>query len=92
MKRYTGFGTGPCQGKSCLALVVRELLRLGATPAELAPFTVRPPVQPVALGALAALEPDGAAARRRRPARARPHPSPGRAPDPGAAPAPAPTS
>ena len=32
VKRFTGFGTGPCQGKSCLALVTRELLRLGATP------------------------------------------------------------
>jgi len=57
VKRYTGFGTGPCQGKSCLALVARELLRLGATPAEVAPFTVRPPIRPVALGALAAIDP-----------------------------------
>ena len=57
VKRYTGFGTGPCQGKSCLALVARELLRLGATPAEVAPFTVRPPIRPVELGALAALDP-----------------------------------
>ncbi|MBK9519803.1 MAG: FAD-dependent oxidoreductase [Anaeromyxobacter sp.] len=57
VKRYTGFGTGPCQGKSCLALVARELLRLGATPGEVAPFTSRPPRQPVALGTLAALDP-----------------------------------
>jgi heterotetrameric sarcosine oxidase beta subunit len=57
VKRYTGFGTGPCQGKSCLALVVRELLRLGATPAEIAPFTARPPTLPVPLGALAAIDP-----------------------------------
>ncbi|BDG01736.1 FAD-dependent oxidoreductase [Anaeromyxobacter oryzae] len=57
VKRYTGFGTGPCQGKSCLALVVRELLRLGATPAEIVPFTARAPVQPVALGELATLDP-----------------------------------
>ncbi len=57
VKRYTGFGTGPCQGKSCLALVARELLRLGATPAEIAPFTVRPPFHPVSLGALAAIDP-----------------------------------
>jgi sarcosine oxidase, subunit beta len=57
VKRYTGFGTGPCQGKSCLTLVVRELLRLGATPGEIAPFTARAPVQPVALGELAALDP-----------------------------------
>jgi sarcosine oxidase subunit beta len=57
VKRVTGFGTGPCQGKSCLAAVLRELLALGATPGELAPFTARPPHGPVALGALAALDP-----------------------------------
>src|SRR6266568_6056798 len=59
VKRYTGFGTGPCQGKSCLALVTRELLRLGATPAEVAPFTIRPPADPVTLAALAGLDPAG---------------------------------
>ena len=57
VKRYTGFGTGPCQGKSCLNAVVQELLRLGATPAEITPFTPRPPVQPVTFGTLAALDP-----------------------------------
>ncbi|HET9554483.1 MAG TPA: FAD-dependent oxidoreductase [Anaeromyxobacteraceae bacterium] len=57
VKRYTGFGTGPCQGKSCLALVARELLRLGATPGEVVPFTARPPREPTALGALAAIDP-----------------------------------
>ncbi|WP_242395934.1 FAD-dependent oxidoreductase [Anaeromyxobacter oryzisoli] len=57
VKRYTGFGTGPCQGKSCLARVVGELLRLGATPGEVQPFTARAPVQPVAFGELAALDP-----------------------------------
>jgi sarcosine oxidase subunit beta len=58
VKRYTGLGTGPCQGKSCIALAVRELLRLGATPAEVVPFTVRPPLQPTPLAALAALDPE----------------------------------
>jgi len=57
MKRITGFGTGPCQGKSCLAGVLRELAALGATQAEIAPFTARPPAQSVALGALAAIDP-----------------------------------
>jgi sarcosine oxidase subunit beta len=61
LKRVTGFGTGPCQGKSCLGAFVRELLALGATPAELAPFTARPPAAPLALGALAAIEPEGLA-------------------------------
>ena len=58
VKRMTGFGTGPCQGKSCLALVLRELLALGATPGELAPFTARPPSQPMPLGRLAELDPE----------------------------------
>ncbi len=57
VKRYTGLGTGPCQGKSCQALATRELLRLGATPAEVAPFTVRPPLQPTPLAALASIDP-----------------------------------
>jgi len=58
VKRYTGFGTGPCQGKSCLALVARELLRLGATPGELSAFTARPPREPTPLATLAALDPE----------------------------------
>ncbi len=58
LKRYTGLGTGPCQGKSCLALAARELLRLGATPGEATPFTARPPLHPPTLAALAALDPD----------------------------------
>src|SRR5271167_2969340 len=57
VKRYTGFGTGPCQGKTCLALVTTELLRLGATPAEATPFTQRPPSEPIALGDLCSLDP-----------------------------------
>ncbi len=53
LKRYTGFGTGWCQGKSCLALCARILREKGGT-ADL-PFTPRPPVHPVTLGALAGL-------------------------------------
>lgn len=59
LKRYTGLGTGFCQGKTCLAGAGRELLRLGATPAEAAPFASRPPLHPVPLAALAGLDPDG---------------------------------
>ena len=58
VKRYTGLGTGPCQGKSCLALVAMELFRLGATPGEAMPFTARPPLHPTALAALAAIDPE----------------------------------
>ena len=39
LKRYTGFGTGWCQGKSCVALCARLLTERGA--AEL-PITPRP--------------------------------------------------
>ncbi len=54
VKRYTGFGTGPCQGKECLALVATELARLtGQPPRAIAPFTARPPLTPTALGVLA---------------------------------------
>ncbi len=61
LKRLTGFGTGPCQGKSCVSLVLRELAALGARPGELAGFTARPPASPIALGVLAALEPEALA-------------------------------
>ncbi len=57
VKRYTGIGTGPCQGKTCLAATAALLARLGATPAEASPFTARPPLHPVPLAALAALDP-----------------------------------
>ena len=50
VKRYTGFGTGPCQGKECLrhaALLVAELT--GVAPKDVRAFTARPPIAPVAL-------------------------------------------
>ena len=56
LKRYTGFGTGPCQGKECMATVACELVRRGLIPAErLQPFTARPPTEPVSFGALASV-------------------------------------
>jgi hypothetical protein len=56
LKRYTGFATGYCQGKSCLALCAAELVRLGGDPAH--GITPRPPYHPVALSELAGLDPD----------------------------------
>lgn len=56
LKRYTGFATGWCQGRQCVALCARLLAaRVGRSP-EL-PITPRPPTQPVALGDLAGLAP-----------------------------------
>ena len=80
LKRLTGFGTGPCQGKSCVSLVLRELAALGARPGELAGFTARPPASPIALGVLAALEPEAAAARSGRAEADGEPPSPDRSP------------
>lgn len=53
-KRYTGFGTGWCQGKSCLAGCASVLVKLGGT-VEL-PITPRPPYHPVSFAQLAGLE------------------------------------
>jgi bacterioferritin-associated ferredoxin len=50
VKRYTGFGTGPCQGKECLAVVAAALAELThVAPSQIKPFTARPPLQPTPL-------------------------------------------
>jgi bacterioferritin-associated ferredoxin len=57
VKRYTGFGTGPCQGKECLRLVAVALVGLtGVAPETIPPFTARPPLVPTPLK-LFALDP-----------------------------------
>ncbi len=53
LKRYTGFGTGWCQGKSCVALCARLLAERGGD-ANL-PITPRPPFHPLRLADLAGL-------------------------------------
>ena len=58
VKRYTGFGTGPCQGKECLAPVATQLAKLvEVAPSQIRPFTSRPPLAPTPLKLLA-LAPD----------------------------------
>jgi len=48
VKRYTGFGTGPCQGKECHAVVATLIAqRTGQPPESIPPFTSRPPLAPV---------------------------------------------
>jgi bacterioferritin-associated ferredoxin len=50
VKRYTGFGTGPCQGKECLrgvALAIAAAAR--RAPHTIRPFTTRPPLVPTEL-------------------------------------------
>jgi len=54
VKRYTGFGTGPCQGKECLAAVATHLAQLTQQPpSAIPPFTSRPPLAPTPLRLLA---------------------------------------
>jgi sarcosine oxidase, subunit alpha len=56
IKRYTGLGTGLCQGRYCLpdALLLLSLLE-GRAPSEVGSITQRPPAVPTPLAALAAL-------------------------------------
>jgi bacterioferritin-associated ferredoxin len=53
LKRYTGFGTGWCQGKWCQAVCARVLADTGGDAS--APFTPRPPFHPTSLARLAAI-------------------------------------
>jgi sarcosine oxidase, subunit alpha len=61
-KRYTGLGTGLCQGRYCLPEALLVLgLREGRSVSEVGYITQRPPVVPTPLAALAGLpEPAGA--------------------------------
>jgi bacterioferritin-associated ferredoxin len=53
VKRYTGFGTGVCQGKWCLSLCARLIHERGGDAER--PITPRPPYHTVPLAALAGL-------------------------------------
>jgi bacterioferritin-associated ferredoxin len=57
LKRYTGVGTGFCQGKSCLSEAACELADLRGVPAGQIKLTnIRPPAEPLTFGQLAALD------------------------------------
>ena len=57
LKRYTGVGTGFCQGKGCLAEAACELAGLrGTPPGAIRPTNIRPPAEPLTFGQLAALD------------------------------------
>jgi bacterioferritin-associated ferredoxin len=53
LKRYTGFGTGWCQGKWCVAVCARALAARGGATGD--PITPRPPYHPLRLVDLAGL-------------------------------------
>ncbi len=57
LKRYTGVGTGFCQGKGCLSEAATELARLrDISPAEIRLTNIRPPAEPLTFAQLAALD------------------------------------
>ena len=54
LKRELRVGMGPCQGRGCRDIILRELSKATGKPiAELDPGTIRPPVKPIKLGLLA---------------------------------------
>ncbi len=57
LKRYTGLGTGFCQGKSCMAVAAEVFAReVGGPEPLLLPTTPRPPLHPAPLGVFAVQE------------------------------------
>lgn len=54
LKRVLRTGMGPCQGRNCTTIILRELSIMTGVPMEaLKPGTNRPPVKPISLGAIA---------------------------------------
>ena len=54
LKRFTGVCMGPCQGKLCMVHTVKILSHvLGKSNEKVYVPTVRPPIKPVFLGAIA---------------------------------------
>ncbi len=57
LKRYTGLGTGFCQGKTCLSEAALELARLrNVPPRQIRLTNIRPPAEPLTFAELAALD------------------------------------
>ncbi len=51
LKRILRVGMGPCQGRGCKDIIMREIsIATGKPIAELHPGTTRPPVKPIKLG------------------------------------------
>ena len=54
LKRELRVGMGPCQGRGCRDIILRELSKATGKPvSERAPGTMRPPVKPIKLSLLA---------------------------------------
>ncbi|MFZ5966516.1 MAG: (2Fe-2S)-binding protein [Bacillota bacterium] len=54
IKRISRAGMGPCQGRTCTPLIIREIsLMTGKSISEIMPGTYRPPVKALTLGQIA---------------------------------------
>ncbi len=54
LKRMLRIGMGPCQGRGCRDIILRELAKAtGRNVADIAPGTIRPPVKPIKISLLA---------------------------------------
>ena len=54
LKRELRIGMGPCQGRGCRDIIMREIAKAtGKTFEEIGPGTMRPPVKPIKLSLLA---------------------------------------
>lgn len=54
LKRELRVGMGPCQGRGCRDIILREIsMATGRPIAEINAGTIRPPVKPIKLGLLA---------------------------------------
>lgn len=54
LKRILRVGMGPCQGRGCRDIILREISKVTGKPvSEIAPGTMRPPVKPIKLSLLA---------------------------------------
>ena len=54
LKRMLRVGMGPCQGRGCRYIILRELAKAtGRNVADIAPGTIRPPVKPIKISLLA---------------------------------------
>ncbi len=54
LKRLLRVGMGPCQGRGCRDIILRELAKAtGRNVADIAPGTIRPPVKPIKISLLA---------------------------------------
>ncbi|RSN72327.1 FAD-dependent oxidoreductase [Candidatus Methanodesulfokora washburnensis] len=57
IKRYSGLGTGRCQGKYCLLPSVVYISRIGnVRPVDVGTFRMRPPLAPIQLGVLGGMD------------------------------------